>query len=911
MTTIRCLKFLLMGTLGLGVAVQAETTTSCERLKATLTYTQEQAPRDLSSVLPVVVEKVNRVLDGVVDVEVEWKGADLHGRVGEHIVECTVTRLASTVTDEKKKTETTVDEYGREVTSQCFHVPFTILDTNECTLPLNHPMRHHCSAPSVCVNTQGSYECLCPRLGENSSSSSVPTTADESFWKELDAETNRSPWELSFSSPSKTSCPSAASTYGCCPAKYTADGIKCRANFRCPVDPCKDKDAYDCAPNAQCVRAESPVHVPNHSCQCPDGLMGNGKACGPADPKPEPKVMFDGVSPTELTVKNNYYCGCTKPKIDACSGFPPCKGKHEICTVSATNKPMCACKPGYVHHQEYGCVDVNAPTLKLRHDPQGDRTLRLRQGDEYREYMVDIVDDNAEDYLRSLKVTYSRPLPPGCLTNIGEFHVNYTVAMPWANPTYVRVTRRVVIEDIDECSLDVAKYQRTCPAIVPQCDISAGAQCRNTIGSYTCQCPRNTSGDGFLKTARFFDDYPAPPSFKGGSSCVDTTKPIISLQGPNPKIFKICACGGLDGVMTSTSGQDDMQLQSDQRKLYEADIREMIRETAGAELCATHDQPRPSPADCIKAVDHTHRGDVDLSNQVVVGDPVQKSRLHWVVPYNVKDEAGNEATTVYRDVIVEEVDLKTVEKKIREEVRKEQQQITQRAIDAAVREERRKWEQENRATQRGRRNTGSAANTCPACPPCDCPDMAPADAKRCAAFCDNVSASCKLSDDNFIYGILLWFGEFFSPHLVMVIALSICVYFVILLARFVVFVLNPGASSSYDYKGNNTIDDSDLFLSPSQRQQQQHAASQQQILQPASRSTPMNGVGSGGIFSPQQQQPQQQPSFGSPPPNASLFASNGVESAGYDNGGRSFRSPGLITPSKNGEGARHGRIPYR
>ena len=37
--------------------------------------------------------------------------------------------------------------------------------------------------------------------------------------------------------------------------------------------------------------------------------------------------MFDGVTPTEETVKNDYYCDCTKPVLDACSGFPPCKGE--------------------------------------------------------------------------------------------------------------------------------------------------------------------------------------------------------------------------------------------------------------------------------------------------------------------------------------------------------------------------------------------------------------------------------------------------------------------------------------------------------------------------------------------------------------------------------------------------------
>ena len=234
---------------------------------------------------------------------------------------------------------------------------------------------------------------------------------------------------------------------------------------------------------------------------------------------------------------------------------------------------MCACKHGYVQHEQYGCVDENPPTLRLRHDPNGDKTLRLKQGDEYREYMVDIVDDNAEDYLRSLKVSYSQPLPPGCLTQVGEFHVNYTIAMPWAKAPFVRETRRVVIEDIDECRLDVSTYQRTCPALVPQCDTEAGAKCVNTYGSYQCKCPSQSSGDGFLKGAKF-DGFPAPESYKGGTSCVDTSKPVITLRGPNPKVFKICECGGLSGVMNSSKGgSEGKELLAGQRQMYEDDIK--------------------------------------------------------------------------------------------------------------------------------------------------------------------------------------------------------------------------------------------------------------------------------------------------------------------------------------------------
>ena len=226
---------------------------------------------------------------------------------------------------------------------------------------------------------------------------------------------------------------------------------------------------------------------------------------------------------------------------------------------------MCACKPGYVDNQDgYGCVDESPPVLKLR--PDGKETMMLKQGDFYKEHAVDVIDENAEEYLRSLRITYSQPLPPGCLVRMGKFHVNYTIATPWTSYQFVRVTRNVVVEDIDECQLDVQKYSDLCPELIPQCHKSA--KCVNTVGSYTCQCPKHTSGDGFKKG--FAPATGAPEGYQGGSGCVDTSKPIIELQGPNPKILKVCKCGA--GVMDGqTEGEGSLCAQ--QRSSYGQNLK--------------------------------------------------------------------------------------------------------------------------------------------------------------------------------------------------------------------------------------------------------------------------------------------------------------------------------------------------
>jgi hypothetical protein len=240
-----------------------------------------------------------------------------------------------------------------------------------------------------------------------------------------------------------------------------------------------------------------------------------------------------------------------------------------VCTVTERNEPECRCKAGFVVHDEYGCVDESPPKLRLNNDPSRDGVLKLKQGDFYEEYGVEVLDENAEEYLRSLSVSYSQPLHQGCLTTTGKFHVKYTVATPWTSPPQSTITRQVVVEDINECAIDRAVYEKTCPEIVPHCDTKAGARCVNTYGSYTCHCPDFYAGDGFERGVEF-PSGSSPEGYNGGSSCVDTGLPVITLKGPNPKLFRVSQCGGISGVMGGRSNSPD--LSAEQRRHYGDDI---------------------------------------------------------------------------------------------------------------------------------------------------------------------------------------------------------------------------------------------------------------------------------------------------------------------------------------------------
>ena len=165
----------------------------------------------------------------------------------------------------------------------------------------------------------------------------------------------------------------------------------------------------------------------------------------------------------------------------------------------------------------------------------------------------------------------------------------------------------------------------------------------------------------------------------------------------------------------------------------------MIVATSGAELCATSLRKNVRPTDCVRAKDHTYKGVVDLTARVSVGEPIHDGApLRWKVPYNVMDDAGNKAKTVWRSIIVEEVGLDDFESSNDAAI------LTNRReeVDHAVRE----------ALEKERKRVAVASNNkhqvCPPCAPCNCKgkkDCSGLSTSECNSICDRKLAAAAAS----------------------------------------------------------------------------------------------------------------------------------------------------------------------
>jgi len=672
---------------------------------------------------------MNNDLDHVKDVEVNWTGSDIHlAHVGEHSIQCTVTRLipasttsttSQTTTKENNEQQQQQHRYYQhhpelELVTECWEVPFVIHDVNECELPRGHEMTHQCHPPSICVNAVGTYHCQCTQIITDDTIPADTDTNNNNAWNvAMGIVVSSSPDGHGVSSTTISSCAGRNTTEGCCHRDAFADG-HCRANFRCPVDPCTAADdtaaASNCDALASCTRDAVP---PGYTCHCPPNTIGTGHTCSSTNNSKaaaavQPKIRADG-TPTPQTLRqmaNHQICGCQTPILDPCSDVV-CSEPHTVCTAvpaatveetatsttptTPTLRPQCTCIEGYVSTETHGCVDPSPPKLALLCNEHGDNTTRLRQGQTYTECLIAIQDDNAEDIMRSLKIEYSHPILHTCLLDVGEYEVRYTVRTPWTTPSSVSIVRKVLVEDVDECALLSLLSSTNNDALnkceqmmVPQCAVDEGATCRNSAGGgYSCECPRYTTGDGYLRNIapdHLSNNRGNIKGYRGGTGCVDVGKPILQKHGEDvvwdvprhvPLIVDAVGDGGGSGgypLVPSTRN-------------YTAEVGYIVRHHPNA-LCTNtntnynnksnnkskHQHQQQQQQQCVTAVDVTYNDTIDLTADIVIGAPIPLTHNNhnhnthhhhhtYQIPYNVRDKAGNAAETLYRNVVVREVTL--------------------------------------------------------------------------------------------------------------------------------------------------------------------------------------------------------------------------------------------------------------
>jgi hypothetical protein len=157
------------------------------------------------------------------------------------------------------------------------------------------------------------------------------------------------------------------------------------------------------------------------------------------------------------------------------------------------------------------------------------------------------------------------------------------------------------------------------------------------------------------------------------------------------------------------------------------------------------------------------------------------------------DDAGNQAATVWRDVVVEEVDIGEIELRIRREVMAEVDQKTELAVKKAVAEERAKYVAKSEKV--------AIKEECPICAKCAvCKEIKFDVSKECPKYSDAKSTGrCEAQEST------LWAAVDGKTPILYLIA-SGC--FIIVLRFIITLWFNPGAllgRTNYDYGSTPAI----------------------------------------------------------------------------------------------------------
>ena len=206
-----------------------------------------------------------------------------------------------------------------------------------------------CPGPfDVCLNTNGSFWCLCENGYYNNG------TACEDV-DECDAGTH----DCNI----VASCVNIPGGYNCtCPDNYLGNGLYCFNETDCP-DPngddcpdCCEDGAHTCGNNESCLPTLDLFG--GSMCACREGFQGSPPNCidiNECDPASNtPNITTHACQSNDCCVNTigSYYCKC-------CDGpeCPTC-GTNAHCTLT-DSIPTCVCNDGFEGDADNGCTDIN------------------------------------------------------------------------------------------------------------------------------------------------------------------------------------------------------------------------------------------------------------------------------------------------------------------------------------------------------------------------------------------------------------------------------------------------------------------------------------------------------------------------------------------------------------------------
>ncbi|CAK8696725.1 unnamed protein product [Clavelina lepadiformis] len=365
--------------------------------------------------------------------------------------------------------------------------PSSCIDIDECASP-----REFCHLRAHCTNLPGSYSCSCRDgyVGDGVNTCEAVTC-------DLPTTTLVNGRISQFALPLKAGI---TITYTCNQG-YIIRGsnrITCLNTGRLSGDPptcrdideCADEFNTPCDHNADCANTQG-----GFTCTCREGYAGSGSICHELVCSPPPQPTFGRFAPANsryiagFTVK--YICdsgyripasGYTEttcqpqgdwspPDAPTCEDIDECREQPSVCHIKATctntrGGYSCECQPGYQGNgQHCQLVTCGSPITPNQGGYTNPGSSQFTQGSEITFYCNSGYEISGSDTAI-------------CLDGL------------WS-------PRIIVCLDIDECTRVNSCHQ--------------DANCRNNVGSYSCQCRQGFQGDGRRECRRMTCHTPSAP----------------------------------------------------------------------------------------------------------------------------------------------------------------------------------------------------------------------------------------------------------------------------------------------------------------------------------------------------------------------------------------------------------------